>query len=119
MGAFDSKPFRTKAQQLAYEKSLTGRYQMAMKRNPFAYFGLPFLVLMGVGSVALSNFTAVRYEKHDAKVQEVGQEENLKIAKNRRKVDVKEEFYRLQHMAEEDWEPVRVPRMKGESENVF
>lgn len=74
---------------------------------------------MGVGSVALSNFTAVRYEKRDRRVQELDDEENLKIVKNKRKVDVKEEYYRLQHMGEEDWEPKRVPRMKGESENVF
>lgn len=119
MSHFGSKVFRTTAQQLQYEKTLAGRYQKGMKKHPFLLFGFPFLLLMGVGSVALSNFTAVRYEKRDRRVQELDDEENLKIVKNKRKVDVKEEYYRLQHMGEEDWEPKRVPRMKGESENVF
>ena len=119
MGSFGAKVFRTKAQQLEYDRTLTGRYQKGMKKKPFLYFGLPFLFLMGIGSVALSNFTAIRYERRDRKVQEVGEEENLNLAKNRRKVDVKAEYYRLQHVAEEDWEPVRVPTLKAESENAF
>lgn len=119
MAGLNSKVFRSKAQREKYEKTITGKYQKLIRRNPFLYFGLPFLTLMGIGSVVLSNFTAVRYERRDRKVQEITDEDNLKIVKGRRKVDIKEEYYRLQHMAEDDWEPQRVPRMKGESENVY
>ena len=38
---------------------------------------------------------------------------------NKREFDIKEEYYRLQGLGEQDWEPKRIPRFKGESENVW
>ena len=47
------------------------------------------------GSFILTPATALRYERHDRKVQQMTQEEELGIGKNRRRVDINEEYYRL------------------------
>lgn len=73
-----------------------------------------------VGSIYLAEFTAVRYEQYDDKVTMMSEEEALKMDREKRKVDMKEEYYRLQQLGpQDDWEQVRVPRLKGESENVW
>ena len=56
-------------------------------------FGLPFITLMLAGSFFLTPATALRYEKHDRKVTQMGKEEALNVGKNKRKVDMKEEYY--------------------------
>ncbi|ONH65812.1 Cytochrome c oxidase assembly protein COX16, mitochondrial [Cyberlindnera fabianii] len=63
---------------------------------------------MGLASVWLSSFTAVRYENRDRKTQELGEEEILKL-NTKKKIC----------LGEDDWEPKRVPRLPGESDNVF
>ena len=50
---------------------------------------------MVAGSFFLTPATAIRYERHDRKVQQLSKEEALGIGKDRRKVDVNEEYYRL------------------------
>ena len=114
-----SKKFRSRREQLAYEASIVGRYQKHLKKNPFLYFGLPFLSMMVLGSYWLADFTAVKYERDDRKVQEINENDLLKVKNAQRKFDMKEEYYRLQGLSEEDWEPVRVPRLKDESDNVW
>lgn len=116
---FGGKKFRSKKQQLAYEASLAGRYQKLLARNPFLYFGLPFCGLMVAGSYWLSAFTAIKYEREDNRIQEVTEEEIIKMKTNKRPFDIKEEYYRMQGIGEQEWEPVRVKRLKGESENVW
>ncbi|SCU82789.1 LAME_0C02894g1_1 [Lachancea meyersii CBS 8951] len=117
--SFSGKKFRSRREQIAYEASLAGKYQARLKKNPFLYFGLPFCSIIVLGSYWLSGFTAVRYEQKDRKIQEVNEDDLIKLKGNKRKFDLKEEYYRLQGLGEQDWEPVRVPRMKGESENVW
>ena len=48
-----------------------------------------------VGSFILTPATALRYERHDRKVQQMTKEAELGISKNRRRVDINEEYYRL------------------------
>lgn len=48
---------------------------------------------MVAGSFFLTPATAIRYEKHDRRVQRLSKEEELGIGKNARKVDMKEEYY--------------------------
>lgn len=115
----NGRKFRSKRQQLAYEASLAGRYQKRLNKNPLLWFGLPFCSLIVLGSYWLSSFTAIRYERHDNKVQELNEEDLVKMKTNRREFDIKEEYYRLQGLGEQDWENKRVPRFKGESENVW
>lgn len=117
--SFSGKKFRSKRQQLAYDASIAGKYQKLLGKNPFLYFGLPFCSMMVLGSYWLSSFTSVRYEQKDRKMQELNEEEMIKMKTNKRQFDLKEEYYRLQGVGDQDWEPVRVPRFEGESENVW
>lgn len=120
--AFEDKPFRTKKAQEAYEKTFVGWYQKLVKRNSFIYLGIPMIGSVVLGSILLSNFTAIRYEQRDAKVQELDESDLLSHATNKkRKVDLREEYYKLQGMNDEmeNWQQKRVPRMKGESDNIF
>lgn len=116
---FHGKIFRSKKHQLVYDTSIAGKYQHLLNKNPFLYFGLPFCTLIVLGSFWLSSFTAVRYERVDNKIQEMNEEDVVKLKTNKRQFDIKEEYYRLQGLGEQDWEPKRVPRFKNESENVW
>ncbi|ODQ64930.1 cytochrome c oxidase assembly protein COX16, mitochondrial [Nadsonia fulvescens var. elongata DSM 6958] len=112
--------FKTAKQNFEWTNTFRGRYSKSLEKHPFALFGLPVLASLCYGTYLLSYFTALRYERHDAKVKQVTEEESLQVERGKRKVSVKDEFYRLQNLGEQDnWEQVRVPRMEGESENVW
>lgn len=89
MAIFQSKKFRPSAQ----ANTIAARYRSALAKHPFALFGLPFIATMVAGSFFLTPATAIRYEKHDRRVQRVSKDEELGIGKNARKVDMKEEYY--------------------------
>jgi cytochrome c oxidase assembly protein subunit 16 len=74
---------------------------------------------MVAGSFFLTPATAVRYEKHDRRVRRMTQEEALEVGGKRRKVDMKEEYYRLAAKDLDDWEQKRVERLKGEPDGVL
>ncbi|GAB1521730.1 cytochrome C oxidase assembly protein COX16, mitochondrial [Rhizoctonia solani] len=105
MAVFGSRPFR------AHTSRADGIGRI-LKRHP-SYFGLPFVLVMVGGSFALSTFTQTRYDLHEKKVTQMSKEEELHMSKNRRHVDIREEYFRLQAQDDEDWEPVRVPRPPG------
>jgi cytochrome c oxidase assembly protein subunit 16 len=65
----------------------------AVRRHPFALFGLPFLGLVVGSSFALQTFTQTRYDYHQQKVSAVSKEEELGMSKERKKVDIREEYY--------------------------
>ncbi len=65
------KTFRTRAEQIQYEKSFYGRYLKGVRKHPFLLYGLPFILTITAGSFMLANFTSVRYEQRDQKVTEV------------------------------------------------
>jgi cytochrome c oxidase assembly protein subunit 16 len=90
--------------------------QGAVHRQPFLYFGLPFLLTMVLGSFALSSITRSRYDYNDSKVAQVSQEESMKMSKARRKVDLREEYYRLSSAPEGEWENKRIERLPGQAE---
>lgn len=122
MGSFGSNTFKSKKRQAAYEKTFMGRYQNLVKRNSFIYMGLPMMLSVALGSVLLSNLTSLRYERRDAKVKELNEDEALSFATQRkRKVNIRDEYYKMQGLVEEnqDWENKRVERLPGESENVW
>ena len=73
--------------------TIGARYRYHLARRPFLVFGLPFLTTMVAASFLLTPVTAIRYERHDRKVRQVTRDEELSLAANRRKVDVKEEYY--------------------------
>ena len=91
MPAFQSKRFRPSS----YQGTLGGFYRRNLNRHPFLLFGLPFIFTMVAGSFVLTPATAIRYERHDRKVKQMTKEEELGIGKDRRRVDINEEYYRL------------------------
>jgi cytochrome c oxidase assembly protein subunit 16 len=48
---------------------------------------------MLLGSFFLTPATALRYERHDRKVKTMTEDEKLGIGKDRRRIDMKEEYY--------------------------
>jgi cytochrome c oxidase assembly protein subunit 16 len=89
MAVFPNKKFRSSAQ----SNTIAARYRAALGRHPFALFGLPFIATMVAGSFFLTPATAVRYEKHDRRVQRLSKEDELGIGKAGRRVNMKEEYY--------------------------
>jgi cytochrome c oxidase assembly protein subunit 16 len=89
MAVFTSKKFRPASE----ASTIAARYRSALKRHPFALFGLPFIATMVAGSFFLTPATAIRYEKHDRRVRRLSKEEELGIGKAGRRVDMNEEYY--------------------------
>jgi cytochrome c oxidase assembly protein subunit 16 len=89
MPTFGSKKFRPSS----YNNSIPARYRAALAKHPFALFGLPFVGTMLLGSFFLTPATALRYERHDRKVKTMTEDEKLGIGKDRRRIDLKEEYY--------------------------
>jgi cytochrome c oxidase assembly protein subunit 16 len=89
MAVFPSKKFRS----TTYNSSLPAKYRALLARHPFALFGLPFIATMLLGSFFLTPATALRYERHDRKVRQLTKDEELGIGKDKRKIDLAEEYY--------------------------
>ncbi|KAG9243552.1 cytochrome c oxidase assembly protein COX16-domain-containing protein [Calycina marina] len=115
MAVFSSKKFRGSKE----ANTIAARYRVLLGRHPFALFGLPFIATMVAGSFFLTPATAVRYEKHDRRVRRMSKEEELGIGKDKRKVDMKEEYYRLAAKDLDNWEQKRVKRLPGEHDGKF
>ncbi|KAF2633643.1 cytochrome c oxidase assembly protein COX16, mitochondrial [Macroventuria anomochaeta] len=111
---FSSKSFRA-----TLPNSLAAKYRKALQKHPFALFGLPFLATIVAGSFMLTPATALRYERYDRKNQQISQEEAMGLGQNRRKVNMKDEYYRLQAKDLEDWEQRRVKRLPGEPDGTL
>ncbi|KAH7161316.1 cytochrome c oxidase assembly protein COX16-domain-containing protein [Dactylonectria macrodidyma] len=115
MPAFQTKRFRGAAEM----NSIGMRYRRVMNKHPFLMFGLPFMAVIVAGSFVLTPATAVRYERYDRKVRQMTKEEELNVRRSARKVDMKEEYYRLAGKDLEDWEQKRVERLPGENDGVL
>lgn len=89
-----------------------------MKKNSLVYFGIPFFTMMLVGTYFAAQFSSIKFEESDRRVQELPSQKSLEGIK-KRKVDMKEEYYRLQHMDLDSWEQKRVERLPGESDNKW
>ncbi|KDQ61283.1 hypothetical protein JAAARDRAFT_173903 [Jaapia argillacea MUCL 33604] len=83
-----------------------------LRKNP-ALFGVPFLLIIVGASFALEPFARVRYDLQDQKISQVSQEEALGLQKNRKKFDIREEYFKLSQESTDNWEQKRVPRPKG------
>lgn len=128
MVTLGSRVFRGKKEQEAFEKSFAGRYQKMLRKNHFLYFGLPFILLIVAGSLYLRKFTSLKWERYDERHRQYGEEEMLNMIENKRVVNKRDDYYRLQgllsdHLEKEvqsndDYEMVRVKRRK-EDEPVW
>ncbi|KAF4509020.1 hypothetical protein G6O67_005332 [Ophiocordyceps sinensis] len=115
MPTFQSKRFRP-----AGDGSKLGmRYRALVSKRPFLSFGLPFLAVIVAGSFVLTRATAIRYERQDRKVRKLTKDEELGVRRSARKVDMKEEYYRLAGRDLDDWEQKRVERLPGESDGIL
>ncbi|TKA49436.1 hypothetical protein B0A54_00102 [Friedmanniomyces endolithicus] len=113
MAIFQSKRYRPSSA----DATLAARYRNALARHPFALFGLPFIATMVLGSFFLTPATALRYERHDMKVRQVTEDERLGIGKDKRRIDMKEEYYVTKDL--DNWEQKRVKRLPGEHDGVL
>lgn len=135
LSAFANKSFRA-----TLPNTVAARYRSALQKHPFLLFGLPFILTIVGGSFALTPATALRYERYDRKNQQITQEERMGLGHDRRKVDMKDEYYvsfspflrrlevgqlanvglqRLQAKDLENWEQRRVKRLPGEIDGVL
>ena len=134
MPTFQSKPFRSSRVQANDLGERFGRaYRNRLERNPFLFFGLPFISLILAASFLLTPATALRYEKHDrknrtlthAEAMELGLkggaegEGSLQYNPRRRVVgkggtSERDEYYKLMAKDLDNWEQTRVQRFKGE-----
>lgn len=101
------------------QSTLAARYRRNLPKHPFLLFGLPFLVVIVGSSFLLTPATAVRYERHDRKQRILSKDEELGLGADRRKVDIRDEYYRLAAKDLENWENRRVPRLKGENDGIL
>ena len=80
MPAFSAKRFRptiTSASTLG--ERLGAKYRANLSKRPFLLFGLPFMAVMVGASFILTPATALRYERHDRKVQQMSQQEAMSL----------------------------------------
>lgn len=82
-------------------------------RSRPALFGIPFVLIIVGASYGLSNFTQTRYDLADQKIRQMNKEEELGLKKDRRKFDIREEYFRLSAQPEEEWENKRIARPAG------
>ncbi|KAI6089700.1 cytochrome c oxidase assembly protein COX16-domain-containing protein [Hypoxylon rubiginosum] len=115
MAVFPAKKFRGAAD----TNTFAARYRAMMAKRPFLMFGLPFMSIIVAGSFVLTPATAVRYEKHDRRVRQMTKEEELGVGKGGRRVNIKDEYYRLAAKDLDDWEQKRVKRLPGETDGVL
>jgi cytochrome c oxidase assembly protein subunit 16 len=88
LGAFTTRSFRA-----TLPNTLASKYRKALTRHPFLLFGLPFLTTIVAGSFMLTPATALRYERYDRKNQQITHEEAMGLKQERRKVDMRDEYY--------------------------
>ncbi|CAK7274484.1 Cytochrome oxidase assembly [Sporothrix epigloea] len=115
MGAFQKNKYRSAAD----TNTFAGKYRAALAKRPFLLFGLPFLAVMVGGSFVLTPATAIRYERHDRKVNMMSREDELGIGKAGRRVNMRDEYNRLAHKDLDNWEQKRVSRLKGENDGIL
>ncbi|KAH9928464.1 cytochrome c oxidase assembly protein COX16-domain-containing protein [Epithele typhae] len=87
-------------------------YSRLLKRYP-ALFGVPFVLIVVGASFAMQNFTQTKYDLQSQKVSAMTKEQELRLAQDRKKFDIREEYFKLNATAEHDWEPKRIQRPKG------
>ncbi|KDN51954.1 FAD-dependent thiol oxidase [Tilletiaria anomala UBC 951] len=108
MPTFQAKP-------LGRRPSPFSRFVPHVRNHPVLFFGLPFVLTIVGASFGLSRLTQTRYDYNAQKVSTLSKEEELNMKKDRRRIDIREEYYKLQAKSDEldDWEPKRIKRPEG------
>lgn len=72
---------------------LLARLTPQVRKHPVMLFGLPFVVMIVASSFGLSYMTQTRYDYNSSKVKSMSMEEELGMRKDRRKIDIREEYF--------------------------
>jgi cytochrome c oxidase assembly protein subunit 16 len=86
-------PFSSRSFAATLPNSIAARYRKQLQKHPFLLFGLPFMATIVTGSFMLTPATALRYERYDRKNQQITQEQAMGLRGERRKVNMKDEYY--------------------------
>lgn len=86
MPTFPSKPLRK-------PNTFLSRLTPRVRKHPLLLFGLPFMTTMVAASFGLSYLTQTRYDYNATKVQSMSKEEELKMRKDRKRIDIREEYF--------------------------
>lgn len=86
-------PFASRSFAATLPNSIAARYRKALIKHPFLLFGFPFLTTIVAGSFMLTPATALRYERYDRKNQQITHEQAMGLGQDRRKVNMKDEYY--------------------------
>ncbi|KAK2737114.1 Cytochrome oxidase assembly [Myotisia sp. PD_48] len=136
MAIFQAKRFRpaTGGAAATLGDKIGTAYRANLSKHPFLLFGLPFISLIVAGSFLLTPATALRYERHDRKVQQLNKEEAMNLGikgpdgeletvkrNPRRRIigSEKDEYYKLMAKDLDNWEQKRVKRFKGEPDGTL
>ena len=90
MPTFSAKKFMPSS---GGDNKLGALYRRHLAKHPFLLFGLPFIATIVAGSFWLTPATALRYEKNDRKIKRLSQDEAMGLDKDRRRIDLNEEYY--------------------------
>lgn len=116
---FGNKKFVGRREAERFQNSFWGKFLARAKRNSLLYFGVPCFATMYLGLHFLTQFNSIRFEQTDRRKKEVSAEEALQSQGRKRKVNMQDEYYRLQHIDVDNWEQKRVRRLPGESDNKW
>jgi hypothetical protein len=90
MPTFSSKPIARKG---SSGWSPVAQLTPKVRRHPVLLFGVPFVLTIVAGSFGLSYLTQTRYDYNASKVQTISKQDELGMRKDRRKVDIREEYF--------------------------
>jgi cytochrome c oxidase assembly protein subunit 16 len=92
-------PFSSRSFAATLPNSIAARYRKQLQKHPFLLFGLPVMATIVAGSFMLTPATALRYERYDRKNQQITQEQAMGLRGERRKVNMKDEYYVSEHLS--------------------
>jgi cytochrome c oxidase assembly protein subunit 16 len=90
MPTFSSKPL---GRNPSAAGSAISKLTPQVRRHPVLLFGIPFTLIIVAGSYGLSYLTQTKYDYNATKVQSMSKQEELGMRKDRRRVDLREEYF--------------------------
>lgn len=94
--------------------------QKLMRRNRFIGYGIPFMVILVGGSLALKQFAQLRYTFRKKRLlsPEEAEASGVKMKPQDERLTIEKEYEKIQNMDLDSWVNVRGPRPWEPSENT-
>lgn len=83
-----------------------------VKKYPLL-FGAPFCLIIVCASFGMQAFTQTRYDLQDRKIKQISDEQALGLGRAKKKIDIREEYFKLSAVSDHDWEQKRITRPPG------